>query len=65
MKTPPLCAALLALGLTACASPAPTPPPATERGPVMCTQDVQQCPDGRFVGRTPPACAFVCTPAAR
>jgi exonuclease VII small subunit len=28
--------------------------------PVMCTMDVQQCPDGSFVGRTGPQCEFVC-----
>ena len=69
MNKPILCVAALTLWLTAC-STATTPtapmPPAAERSPIMCTQDVQQCPDGRFVGRTPPGCAFVCTaPAAR
>ena len=63
MNTSTLCVAALTLWLTAC-STAPTPtaptPPASERSPIMCTQDVQQCPDGRFVGRTPPGCAFVC-----
>ncbi|WP_137918227.1 hypothetical protein [Hydrogenophaga sp. 2FB] len=54
-------AAALCLWLGACTtSPTTPPPPASERGPIMCTQDVQQCPDGRFVGRTPPGCAFVC-----
>ena len=62
MNTSTLCAAALALGLTACASPTPAPP-AGERSPIMCTQDVMQCPDGRFVGRTPPGCAFVCAAA--
>ncbi len=27
---------------------------------VMCTMDVQQCPDGTFVGRSGPNCEFVC-----
>lgn len=61
----PFGAIALTLWLTGCASPTPTTPtpPASERGPIMCTQDVMQCPDGRFVGRTPPGCVFVC-PAA-
>lgn len=64
MNTSTLCAAALAFGLTACASPAPAPaPPAGDRSPILCTQDVMQCPDGRFVGRTPPGCAFVCAGA--
>ena len=29
---------------------------------VMCTMDAQQCPDGSYVGRTGPACEFVCPP---
>lgn len=56
-----LCTATLVPWLAAC-SPTPTAPPASERSPIMCTQDVQQCPDGRFVGRTPPGCVFVCAP---
>lgn len=64
MNTSTLGAAALALGLTACASSTPAPaPPASERAPIMCTQDVMQCPDGRFVGRTPPGCTFVCAAA--
>lgn len=27
---------------------------------VMCTQDAQQCPDGSWVGRSGPTCAFNC-----
>jgi hypothetical protein len=69
MNKSTLCAATLALWLTACSTTAPTPP-ASDRTPIMCTQDVMQCPDGRFVGRTPPGCVFVCpaatnAPAAR
>ena len=30
---------------------------------VACTMDAMQCPDGSFVGRTGPDCAFVCPPA--
>lgn len=62
-----LSAAALGLCLTACATVTPTtpPPPASDRGPILCTQDVQQCPDGRFVGRTPPGCVFVCPAAGR
>jgi len=29
----------------------------------MCTMDAMQCPDGSYVGRTGPACEFVCPPA--
>jgi len=28
--------------------------------PVACTMDAKQCPDGSYVGRTPPKCEFVC-----
>ena len=62
MKPITLCLASLTVWLTACAS-SPVAPPASERTPIMCTQDVLQCPDGRFVGRTPPGCVFMC-PAA-
>jgi hypothetical protein len=30
---------------------------------VMCTADAMQCPDGSYVGRTGPECAFVCPEA--
>ncbi|MDR7096792.1 hypothetical protein [Hydrogenophaga laconesensis] len=59
MNTSTFCATVLAAGLAGCASSTPAPP-AGERSPIMCTQDVTQCPDGRFVGRTPPGCTFVC-----
>lgn len=29
---------------------------------VACTQEVNQCPDGSFVGRTPPTCTFQACP---
>jgi hypothetical protein len=29
---------------------------------VFCTQDVKICPDGSFVGRVPPSCAFAPCP---
>jgi hypothetical protein len=32
---------------------------------VFCTQDVQQCPDGSFVGRVPPSCEFAACPVTR
>jgi hypothetical protein len=69
MNKSALCAATLVLWLAACSTATPTPP-ASERSPIVCTQDVTQCPDGRFVGRTPPGCVFVCpaattAPAAR
>lgn len=62
MNTFKLGAVALTVWLTACTTTTPTTPapPASERGPIMCTQDVQQCPDGRFVGRAPPGCVFVC-----
>lgn len=28
--------------------------------PVACTMDAKECPDGSYVGRTPPNCEFVC-----
>ncbi|MCA2981847.1 MAG: hypothetical protein INH41_00825 [Myxococcaceae bacterium] len=33
---------------------------AGDGGATVCTQDVFQCPDGTFVGRTGPSCQFVC-----
>lgn len=30
---------------------------------IVCTQDVQSCPDGSFVGRVPPSCAFAPCPS--
>ena len=30
---------------------------------VMCTADAMQCPDGSYVGRTGPNCAFECPPS--
>lgn len=62
MNKPLLLAAALLPWLAACATTTPAPP-ASERSPIMCTQDVMQCPDGRFVGRTPPGCVFVCAAA--
>lgn len=33
---------------------------------VLCTADVQECPDGSFVSRIPPSCAFAeCPSGAR
>lgn len=29
---------------------------------VVCTQDAKQCPDGSYVGRVPPTCAFAPCP---
>lgn len=37
--------------------------PAPTRQQVYCTQDVKQCPDGSFVGRTGPNCEFAACPA--
>jgi hypothetical protein len=43
------------LAIVGCVETRPTPPPAT-----MCTMDAKQCPDGSYVGRSGPDCAFVC-----
>ena len=32
-------------------------------GPVACTMEAMQCPDGSYVGRTGPNCEFVCPTA--
>lgn len=43
-------------------SPAQSPiPPATDAGTV-CTQDVRECPDGSYVSRQVPGCAFAACP---
>jgi hypothetical protein len=36
------------------------PPTSTDNSPVACTMDAMMCPDGSYVGRTGPNCAFVC-----
>lgn len=68
-------------GLEAPTEPAPLPPatepssdpgdPVTEpdspeeTGPVACTMDAKQCPDGSYVGRVAPNCEFApCPPPA-
>lgn len=35
-----------------------------EQNPVACTMDAKMCPDGSFVGRTGPDCAFAECPTA-
>lgn len=34
----------------------------TNNSPLVCTMDVQQCPDGSYVGRVPPSCSFAQCP---
>ncbi|OGC80730.1 hypothetical protein A2943_02480 [Candidatus Adlerbacteria bacterium RIFCSPLOWO2_01_FULL_51_16] len=36
------------------------PTPGGGGGPVACTAEAMQCPDGSWVGRTGPNCEFVC-----
>lgn len=36
--------------------------PTQTPGQVMCTQEAKQCPDGSYVGRTGPNCAFAACP---
>lgn len=38
-----------------------TPTPPAEE-PVFCTQDAKMCPDGSYVGRVGPSCAFAACP---
>ena len=38
--------------------------PAIAPGPVACTADAMQCPDGSYVGRTGPNCDFICPTAS-
>jgi hypothetical protein len=47
--------------LAACASGNSGTPVAEEQ--IVCIQDAMQCPDGAWVGRSGPRCAFVCPPA--
>ncbi len=42
--------------------PAPVPAPGPGDDQVVCTMDAMQCPDGSFVGRVPPSCAFAPCP---
>jgi hypothetical protein len=51
---------LIFLALTACApQEAPQAAPAdAPQDTVFCTADVQECPDGSFVSRVAPDCAF-------
>jgi hypothetical protein len=39
-----------------------TPVESPVEDPVMCTMDAKMCPDGSFVGRTAPSCAFAPCP---
>jgi hypothetical protein len=41
---------------------APAPQPGDPGDGVACTADAMQCPDGSFVGRVPPSCAFATCP---
>lgn len=43
-------------------SPIVTPTPQPDPGPVACTMEAKQCPDGSFVGRQGPNCAFAPCP---
>jgi hypothetical protein len=36
----------------------PTSIPGRNDDSVLCTADVKECPDGSFVSRIPPSCAF-------
>lgn len=38
------------------------PRPSNKNEPVACTQEAKQCPDGSYVGRTGPDCAFAPCP---
>ncbi len=54
---------MLVYSLCACTKTADKPPmqiAPPDRGEVMCTQEVMQCPDGSWVGRSGPKCEFVC-----
>lgn len=44
---------------TQSASPSGIIPP---KGDVFCTMDAKECPDGTFVGRSGPNCAFIACP---
>jgi len=56
-KNPFFLSLLLLLGVGCAPSTAP-PPPDT----VRCTLEAKQCPDGSYVGRVPPSCAFTACP---
>lgn len=43
--------------------PTPTPTDPEAADPVMCTADVKECPDGSYVSRSAPDCAFAACPA--
>ncbi len=60
------CIFLIAILLAACAQSNTNPGVEANPKPseVMCTMDAMQCPDGSWVGRSPPSCAFNCPPAA-
>jgi hypothetical protein len=38
------------------------PEPTEPADPIACTMDVQECPDGSYVGRVAPNCAFAACP---
>jgi plastocyanin len=39
------------------------PPPTEEGNQVVCTMEAKQCPDGSYVGRSGPNCAFAACPS--
>jgi hypothetical protein len=39
--------------------------PEASNTPVFCTQDAKQCPNGSYVGRVPPNCAFAPCPGTQ
>jgi hypothetical protein len=49
-------------GVSAPAAPATESPAVANTPTVACTQEVMECPDGTFVGRGGPDCAFAACP---
>lgn len=62
-----LCFALASMGagceVATSPYPVPVPSPVPVPGPVACTEEAKQCPDGSYVGRTGPKCEFAPCPS--
>lgn len=57
-------AVILTLGAYAIYLAAMSPLPGTAVSPAECTMEAKRCPDGTYVGRTGPNCAFARCPGA-
>lgn len=58
------CTGVIPPGSTSTPTPVSPPPRDGTGGNVVCTADAKLCPDGSYVGRIPPSCAFAPCPTS-